>query len=160
MDRQGDRDVLRHHPYSGAVGAPWPLESLKGSPSVLLSGDKSVSVPWSGQKKWLQVKNLKPIASPEPASRVTSQDLGVVAGKGGKGKGEEMQIMGLVMWEEKQRFKGEMTPRISDESRDVSSHDIFPTKWGSFRASGVKWSYFHPSFYVSCFGICLSQSPN
>lgn len=75
-------------------GAPWPPESLKSSPSVLLSGDKSVSVPWPGQEKWLQVKNPKPIASPEPASSVTSWDLGVVAGKGGKGKGEEMEIRG------------------------------------------------------------------
>lgn len=155
----GDRDVLRHHPCLGAVGAPWTPESLKSSPSVLLSRDKSLSVPWPGQK-WMQEKNLKPIASPDPASSLTPWDLGVVAGKGGKGKGDQVQITGLVIWEEKRRFKGEMTAHVSDESRGTILHDIFPTKWGSFRASGVKWYYFRASFYVNCFGLCLTQSPN
>lgn len=44
---------------------------------------------WPRLRKWLQVENLKPIATPEPASSVTSQDLGGAAGKGGKGKGAE-----------------------------------------------------------------------
>lgn len=84
--------MLRHPPCSGAAGALWPPGSLESSPSVVLSGDKRVSVPWPGQKKWLQVKNLNAIASPEPASSVTSWDLGVVAGKGGKGKGERCRL--------------------------------------------------------------------
>lgn len=44
--RQGHRDGLRHPPCSGAVGAPRPPQALKSSPSVLLSGDKSMSAPW------------------------------------------------------------------------------------------------------------------
>lgn len=106
------------------------------------------------------MKNLKPLASPEPASRLTSRGLGVAAGKVRKGKGDKMQIMDLVMWDEKRRFRGEMTPLVSGESREANLHDIFPTKLGSFRASGVNWCYFHASFYVNCFGICVSQSPN
>lgn len=95
--------MLRHHPCSGAAGVPWPSEPSKSSPSALLSGDKSVPVLWPRQRKWLQVKNLKPTACPEPASSVTSWDLGVAAGKGGKGKGAEIQIMGLVVWKGKKK---------------------------------------------------------
>lgn len=152
--------MLRHHPCSGAAGAPWPPELSQSSPSALLSGDKGGPGLWPRLKKWLQVENLKPIATPEPASSVTSWDLGGAAGKGGKGKGAEVQIMGLVMWEGKRRFEGEMIALVSGESRDANLCDVFPTKLGSFRASGVNWCYFHASFYVNCFGICLSQSPD
>lgn len=145
LDQAGDRDVLRHRPCSAAAGAPWPPQPVRSSPSVL-SGDESGAVPRPGHKKWLQVKNLKPAASPEAASRVTSWDLGVLAGKGGKGKGDEMQIRGLVMWDEKRRFKGEMAAlSLSGESRDANLQDIFPTKVGSFRASGVNLCYFYAS---------------
>lgn len=53
-------------------------------------------------------------------------------------------------------WDGEMTALVSG---DANLHYIFPTKLGSFRASGVN-CYFYASFYVNCFGICLSQSPN
>lgn len=144
LDQAGHRDELRHRPCSAAAGAPWPPQPVRSSPSAL-SGDKSGAVPRPGHKKWLQVKNLKPAASPEAASRVTSRDLGVLAGKGGKGKGDEMQIRGLVMWDEKKKIQRRNGSSLSGESRDANLQDIFPTKLGSFRASGVNLCYFYAS---------------
>lgn len=141
--RQGGQGCAQTSPMLRSSGAPWPPQPLKSSPSALLSADKSVSAPWPGQEKGLQVESLKPVASPEAASRGTSRDLGVLAGKVGKGKGDKMQVTDLVMWEDERRFKGEMTAPVSGESRDANLHGVFPTKLGSFRASGVNCCYFH-----------------
>lgn len=70
-----------------------------------------------------------------------------------KGRVRRCGWFGLAAWEEKRRYRRELTAPAVGESTDEYLHDSFPTR---FRASWVnECYYFLASLHSNNFGICL-----